>query len=501
MKLFFYLSLREKVSSFPARLSVFSVRNPETVFVKQPCHLSAENPSKTQRSLLRDCYRFLQEGFKSFLLFSRKHPLFKSEKTQRISAGCDFSPAGVSADFEKRKTPQNIFSGKFLFSANLGILASCALFQTSLPAGAVALKTNPDISVNLLLLGQKSFGKEEPVSSKPKTFAKPGSFLERWQKAGGGGAASDNLHGHEGHSHDHARDQKDGFSIQEAEFYFKSNIDPYWTGNISLGVSYHQGRLNPDLEEAFVETLFIPNLTLRAGKFYGLLDKHNHLHTHNHPFIDPPLINKTLFGSHGWSDSGISMAWLTPLPWYFEPVIQGFYNEEKEKPSGILFLKSLWDIKDDSTLELNLAGGAGMEGFKRLFSSALTYKRTPAGDFGRHSLVWTTQFLLGTAGSSAAGDKVRAEQRRAGKGLNSQIQWKFLKNWWLSGRAEALLPETEWNEIKSQKYSLLLAFTPTEYSALRLQYHIIKDKQRERWEHGILFQSNMSLGTHPAHLY
>ena len=415
---------------------------------------------------------------------------------------------------KERKIFRNTFSGKFLFSefsTKAGWIVFSAFLLISTPSGAVP-KTNPDISVNLLLLGQKSFGKEKALPSKPQPSAMPGGFLERLRKAGWG-ASSDHAE-HEGHDHGHAHNQEDGFSVQEVEFYFKSNIDPYWTGSISLGVSYHQERWNPDLEEAFVETLFIPDLTLRAGKFYGLLEKHNHLHTHNYPFIDPPLINETLFGSHGWNDSGISMAWLTPLPWYFETVAQGFYNEEKENPSGILFLKSLWNIKDDSTLELNLAYGTGMENFKHLFSSALTYKRQPLTNSGRHTLEWTTQLLLGAVHPLTESEKTAVTESlkthatgpgswqapSGGRGLNSQVQWRFLKNWWLSGRAEALLSQ-DWNEVETQKYSFLLAFTPTEYSAVRLQYHVLKDEHREKWEHGILLQSNMSLGTHPAHLY
>ena len=354
-----------------------------------------------------------------------------------------------------------------------------------------AVRTNPDISVNLLLLGQKNFGKKKEAQ-KSRPVEMPGSFLERWRRhtsptAGQSGAQS-----------------SDGFSVQEVEFYFKSNIDPYWTGSVSFGVSSHLGHWDMGLEEAFVETLFIPHLTVKAGKFYALLEKHNHLHTHTYPFIDPPLINSALFGAHGLNGSGVSLAWLTPLPWYFEATAQGFYGMGAiGKPSGILFLKSLWDIWGNSTLELNVSYGSGVKNFTHLLGGALTYKRQPQVGSGRHTVEWTTQFLQGLSEPGRSGTKrvgFNSEGRAPSGGVTSYIQWRFLKSGWLQGRGEWTVPQ-KWNKVKTQKYSALLAFTPTEYSAIRLQYHTFKDSHSRDWGHGVLVQTNMSLGTHPAHLY
>ena len=353
-------------------------------------------------------------------------------------------------------------------------------------------KTNPDISVNILLLGRKSFKdrKQEKDHKEhhegDKEIATPWSVTKlpkAYQKS--------EQFNHTEHNSDHAHGSDDGFLIQEVEVYFKSNIDPYWTGNVSLGIAQHEGNFEMDLEEVYVDSLFIPNLTIRAGKFYAFLGRHNNLHTHYYPFIDPPLVNQNLFGFHGWNSTGLSLAYLSPLPWYSEIIAQGFYTYQEKKPAaGILFFKNLWDLNDTSTLELDLSYGDGIKTFKNLYNVSLVWKWKPLESAKQYSLSWTAELLQVINDTSS--------ENKTG-GVGSYIQWQFLKNWWLEGRAE-YLSHNKWSDIETQKYSFLISFAATEYSAVRVQYDTTKS-DHEKWEHSVAVQGNMSLGAHPAHLY
>lgn len=357
-------------------------------------------------------------------------------------------------------------------------------------------KTNPDISVNVLLLGKKTWTKEKQEQKKPnsETERKPPAsfspFLERVRSRLQQQTGHDHSEEHEDHGEKSDHHFDDGLSIQEVEFYFKSNIDPYWSGQVSLGISQHGRDFDIDLEEAYVDSLFIPSLTLRTGKFYAFLGRHNNLHTHYYPFIDPPLINQNLFGFHGWNNPGASLAYLSPLPWYSEIIIQGFYESEEEKPAaGILFLKNLWDLGAASTLELDLSYSAGIKTFQNLWNASLVWKWKPLQSAKQYSLSWTAELLQTLDDSSS--DNIG--------GAHSYIQWRFFKNWWLEGRAE-YLSHNKWSDIETQKYSFLVSFAATEYSAIRVQYDAAKSEHTE-WEHSVSIQSNMSLGAHPAHLY
>ncbi len=60
-----------------------------------------------------------------------------------------------------------------------------------------------------------------------------------------------------------------GFQINEAEINIQSNIDPYWFGNLTVGMHQHGGHVEFDLEEAFIRTLALPEgFSLTAGRFF-----------------------------------------------------------------------------------------------------------------------------------------------------------------------------------------------------------------------------------------
>ena len=352
----------------------------------------------------------------------------------------------------------------------------CFTFILMISPSLAVVKMNPDISLNLLLLGKKNFPEE-------------GGHEEHEEHDGH--ETHEEEHHHEEHHPEEHNHSGDGFSVQELELYFKSNIDPYWSGQASIGISQHGREFELELEEAFIESLFIPNVTLRAGRFYAFLGRHNHLHTHYYPFIDPPLVNQEVFGFHGWGSSGVSLAYLTPLKWYSEIILQGFYKEEEseenhEKIAGLLYFKNFWDLKSNLSLELDLSYGTGIQDFEHLFDIALVWKWESLESSKPRSVFWTTEWLKATGDHSA-------------EGISSYVQWKFLKNWWLEGRTEYLL-EGGWSEIEKQKHSALVSFAPTEYSSVRLQYDLQKSHD-EKWIHGVAIQTNVSLGVHPAHLY
>ena len=108
-----------------------------------------------------------------------------------------------------------------------------------------------------------------------------------------------------------------GFQFQELEIRFTSNIDSYFRGDVFFAFEQEDGEFIAEPEEVFVETLSLPSFTIKAGKFYALLGRHNHLHTHSFPFIDKPLTNKTLLGEEGLNEMGLSVSYLVPVSLVF----------------------------------------------------------------------------------------------------------------------------------------------------------------------------------------
>jgi hypothetical protein len=298
-------------------------------------------------------------------------------------------------------------------------------------------------------------------------------------------------------------DAPDGFHLQEVELRFTSNIDAYFKGAALLSVEREDGEYKIDPEETYVETISLPSVTLKMGKFYAAVGRHNELHTHAFPFIDAPITNLRLLGEEGLNEVGISAAYLLPTSWYSEIKAQGFSSENttlfnsgiRNNLTGVFLAKNLWDLSSASTMEIDLSfarGNNSFEAVSSLYNAALTMKWRPVQESRARSVSWTTEYMQ-TQRSNAP------TNARAG-GLSSWLQWQFAQRWWIQGRGEYLgLPKMETGV--ERKASALLGFVPTEYSAIRLQYDRVNNDAREKPENRIALQLNVSMGAHPAHEY
>lgn len=303
-----------------------------------------------------------------------------------------------------------------------------------------------------------------------------------------------------------------GLSLQEAEMQFLSDVDPYFRANALLSLSQKAGSTDfgLDPEEVFLETISLPYVTVRAGKFKMALGKHNQLHTHAWPFIDQPLINFRLLGDEGLNENGVSAAALAPfVPWFMELTLQGFslsnsnvYNYYSSgQLGGLAHLKNLWDLNEDTTMEFGLSATEGKNQFgyqASVLASDLTFKWRPAEGGKYHALIWSTEYLYGQRPGLM--DANGNSQEKLG-GLATWLQYQFAERWWAQARYENV--GTQRSPILGvvNKETVLLALAPSEFSGFRLQYDWTQDQARPRNDHGIAFQYNVTIGVHPAHSY
>ena len=304
---------------------------------------------------------------------------------------------------------------------------------------------------------------------------------------------------------------RSGFSLQEAEVQMTADVDPYFRAVSLFSVSQQDKstdyRIDP--EEVYVETISLPRVTLRAGKFKMAVGKHNQLHTHAYPFIDSPVIHQALLGAEGLNEVGASAALLLPVDWYSELVVQAMdlsndvlYKSKSTRNIGaVARFKNLWDLSDSLTVEAGLSGTAGKNQFDRTSSvlgADLTFKWRPSVGGKYRALVWSTEYLDGhreglTDASGAAIGTLG--------GVATWLQFQFAERWWVQGRFEYVgLPRTD--TIPTQcKQSALIGFFPSEFSGFRIQYDHIATQGKASDDHMVAFQYNLSIGAHPAHTY
>lgn len=318
--------------------------------------------------------------------------------------------------------------------------------------------------------------------------------------------------------------EPNGLHLQELELQFSADVDPY-SRFVALLSLHSETEVDAttlersteylfEPEEVYAESLSIPSIALKAGKFKGAFGKHNTLHTHAFPFIDAPLYQTHLLGEEGLNDIGLSAAALMPTPWYFELTAQAlkgeaegleyFNSRSSSDLVAVVKAKNLWETSETSTIELGLSGAAGdnrLEGRTELLGADLTFKWRPL-DGGRDtSIAFVTEYI-GRSWEERGGAKNESH------GLASWIQYQFARSWWAQGRAEWLgskdigavtnpgtLPE------RMNKWSALVAFAPSEFSAFRVQYDNLDTAGTGKAEHRVLAQMNFSIGAHPAHQY
>ncbi len=317
--------------------------------------------------------------------------------------------------------------------------------------------------------------------------------------------------------------EPNGLGIQELELQFTADVDPYsrFVALLSLhpeidvdaaGDRHIHYVFEP--EEVYAESIAVPSMTLKAGKFRASFGRHNLLHSHMFPFIDAPLYQSRLLGDEGLNDAGLSAAALVPVPWFFEitaQVLRGeaegldYFNSRSSNDSVALArVRNLFDLNESSTLEFGLSGATGdnrLEARTELLGVDLTYKWRPVSG-GRDTSVSFTTELIGRTVNEQGGAKTEAN------GLSTWAQYQFARRWWAQARVEWLRAEESGAVAApgalpghANRWSALLGFVPTEYSAFRIQYDNSKASGATEAEHRVLAQLNFSIGAHPAHQY
>ena len=323
------------------------------------------------------------------------------------------------------------------------------------------------------------------------------------------------------------------FGLQEFELQFSSDIDPYFRADITFsihqdfdvpGLAAHEHAEGEaaaaesggiEVEQALITSLAIPDVTLRFGKFPLPFGKHNILHTHAFPFITRPVVLQELFGEEGLSEMAIDASPLLPLPFFSELNLVTFQGDNEElfqfteakdgprhgpdKAKYLLHSRSLFDVTGDSTIELGLSylsgtNNAGDGNLTTAYGGDFTFKHRPAIGRGLSAVVLQAEYI---------GSRREAARNLDSSGYYVSLQWRVIHYGWVQGRyGEAGSDEAALAAVESEQSrhtDFLIAWVPTEFSALRLQYSILDTggDKANAW----YLQYNFAIGSHPAHQY
>jgi hypothetical protein len=311
-------------------------------------------------------------------------------------------------------------------------------------------------------------------------------------------------------------DQPYGLQFDGAEISLISVVDPYWT--LQSNIAFTPDGVDP--EEVWVRSTNLPGVQVKLGKLRATFGRHGLLHAHAFPFVQAPVVMANTIGEEGFKDAGMEAAWLTPLPWFSE-LTGGVYQAiaaDDEQPldlgytrhDNVPFLghfKNEFDLNAATTLELgqSILQGRGADGnVHGAYGADVTFRNVPPKNSNGHGWILQAEYIQ--KASSAGGHYVREQD-----GGYASFQYRLSQVWWVGIRGEqARKSFTDFLTDDSgvpilgtvHRASANLAWTPTEFSFVRLEYsHASADGGIHRSDDRLAIQMSYTIGHHPAHAY
>jgi hypothetical protein len=360
--------------------------------------------------------------------------------------------------------------------------------------------------------------------------------------------------------------RKRGATIQNVEVSLLGAVDPYFDleTHIAYALDPLTGESVVELEEAFATTQALPaGLQVKAGHYFTEFGRINAQHPHAWDWQDQPVIATRLFGGDGLRAPGARVSWLTPLPWYLEltaglqnangETATSFFSSDEafgERPiGGRAFVDQdvrslgdlLWSFRAQTSFDVSatttaVTGGSlllgpnatGSSGDTLVWGADLKVKWRPTNhERGWPFVLWQGE-IMGRAYDAAAqvdendptnpGDDVAvAGDTLRDFGLYAQVLWGFQPRWsaglrvdWADGSGQNYDADADafttrdGDPFRNERLRIspLLAWQPTEFSRIRLQYDYDDASHLEDGDaHTLMLGVEVLIGKHPAHRY
>ncbi len=290
------------------------------------------------------------------------------------------------------------------------------------------------------------------------------------------------------------------FELHEGEVSYQAVVDPYARADVFFSF----GPSGVDIEEGYLTFTSLPGgLLTRVGKMRGAFGKVDQMHTHVLPWVDRPLVIRSLAGGEdGIDDAGISVQRLIPNRWLFleatGQVFRGtssvFTASSRGDVTYLGHLRAYQDITESTNVDFggSVAYGhndAGPDQKTRLYGLDATFRYRPLRRaiyrqfIGRTELVWSHRDQPFDTAKSF--------------GFYASGDYQFARRWFAGARYD--WSDRADNPLLTDKgTALLLTYWPSEFSQIRGEW------RRTRYAEGrvaneLLFQFLFSIGAHGAH--
>lgn len=338
---------------------------------------------------------------------------------------------------------------------------------------------------------------------------------------------------------------EEGFSLGHTELVMSATIDNLFFGKATIVLDDHDGEIELELEEAYIQTLGLGHgVTVKAGRFASNLGYLNEQHEHAWDFADAPLIYRGLFGNRLYDD-GVQISYVAPTDLFIEVGAEAFRGsrfpaggEQADvgawtayaNVGGDIGIEHSWqmgvghwradDIEDRTSGGYSHGGGAdeipSFAGDSHINAFDVVYKWAPNGNPKNRNFKFQFEYfereedgvvaLLNSAPleeTSYDGDQ---------SGWYAQGVYQFKPQWRMGVRYDELDSSNSGSDFDvlgeagldneghtPKRFSAMLEWVPSEFSRIRLQYN--HDESYEDTGDQLFIQYTHSLGSHGAHAF
>ncbi|MDP2761397.1 MAG: carbohydrate porin [Sideroxyarcus sp.] len=333
-----------------------------------------------------------------------------------------------------------------------------------------------------------------------------------------------------------------GFNLGESELGISANIDADYRGTATLALDPAGG---VSVENAYVQTSALGNgFNLKFGRYFSGLGYLNEQHAHAWDFADQPLVYAALWENQ-LAEDGLQVKWLAPTDTFIEFGAElgrgrGFPGSDRVRNgigSGVLFAHAGGDIgiehswragaslhrtraadrvSDDVPDVNGVPVSNSFSGDSSTVGLDFVWKYAPNGNVRNNYVKLQGEYFrrkeTGNLTYDIAGANIGDTFSVTQSGWYLQSVYQFMPQWRTGLRLDRLDPGiaqigalNAGNVIgdyafRPARASLMLDYSPSEFSRLRLQ--LARDNSRQGLSDNQFFvQYIMSLGAHGAHGY
>lgn len=329
--------------------------------------------------------------------------------------------------------------------------------------------------------------------------------------------------------------QEDGarFGVREVEIAFQAAVDPYFRGDVFLGLSDTEG---VSIEQAYLTATALSwGLEVRLGRLLAPVGKANTTHRHDLHTIEYPWVLQRFLGPEGLKGTGIYVSRIfSPFGFYQEVIITAV-DRFGEAPEGLQAgesvnrrldgmgysarLRNYWDLSQHTNVEFSASaitgkreqpihGADGVNATiarQSVVGADLTLRWRPLQQGLYRSFILQSELLrqlnerdpvLPTTSSS--GTVGYDGPRRDFTGWYAFARWQLSRRGYVASRLDAL-HDPDYAGETTRAASAYLEFYPSEFSKLLAGVERLMPPTGNPRVSRVIVQATFALGPHRPH--